>query len=71
MPAAAQSALPQRTRRATTAIPFVLLSSMAADLTLLSGFKRLPNCKATLVKTHSASEIVGVVKKLLGWNPDK
>lgn len=54
-----------RHMQATAAIPFVLLSSMAEDPLLLSGFKRLPNCKAALVKTYPLSEIIGTVKRLL------
>ncbi|HCC48767.1 MAG TPA: hypothetical protein DEQ38_11720 [Elusimicrobia bacterium] len=59
-----------RCMRATTFTPFVLLSSMAADPFLTSGFKKLSNCRATLVKTQPLSEIIEAVRKVLSDKED-
>jgi hypothetical protein len=46
---------------ATSAVPFIPLSSLAEDPLLLAAFKKLPNCRGALVKTQPISEILNAV----------
>ena len=49
----------------TAKIPFIVLSSLGADPLLINGFKRIPSCRDTLVKTQPLAEILKVIKKIL------
>lgn len=51
--------------RNTATIPFILLSSLGADPLLISGFKKIPSCRATLVKNQPLNEILAVIKQIL------
>ena len=57
-------ALAIKCMRATAAIPFILLSSLGADPMISAGFKKLPNCRATLVKSQPLSAILETIQKL-------
>lgn len=59
------AALGIRCMRATAATPFILLSSLADDPLLVSTFKKLPNCRAALVKNQPLSEVLAAVKTVL------
>ncbi len=59
------AALCIRCMRATAGIPFILLSSLADDPLLLAAFKKLPNCRAALVKNQPVSEILAAVNSVL------
>lgn len=49
----------------TAAIPFLVLSSLGADPLLISGFKKIPSCRGTLVKTLPLAEILQAVTAVL------
>lgn len=51
--------------RKTSSTSFIVLSSLGADPMLVSGFKKMPNCRAVLLKTLPLYEILGVVKEAL------
>ncbi|PKM98901.1 MAG: hypothetical protein CVU79_01230 [Elusimicrobia bacterium HGW-Elusimicrobia-3] len=59
------AALGIRCMRATAATPFILLSSLADDQLLVSAFKKLPNCRAALVKNQPLGVILAAVKAVL------
>ena len=59
------AALGIRCMRATSGIPFILLSSLAGDPMLAEGFRRLPNCRGALAKTQPLDQIIAVVRKIL------
>lgn len=54
-----------RYMRNTANIPFVLLSSLGADPMLINSFKKIPSCRATLVKTLPQEEILAAIRQLL------
>ena len=51
--------------RATANTPFILLSSLAADPAISAGFKKLSNCRATLVKTQPLAAILETIEKAI------
>lgn len=51
---------------ATKCIPFILLSSLAGDPLLISGFKRMSNCRGAVCKSRPAHELLAAVKLALG-----
>jgi DNA-binding response OmpR family regulator len=51
--------------RNTANIPFIVLSSLGADPLLICGFKRIPSCRATLVKTQPLEELLKTIRKIL------
>lgn len=59
------AALAIKYMRKTANIPFIVLSSLGADPLLISGFKRVPSCRTTLVKTQSLDEILKAIRKIL------
>jgi len=59
-------ALGIRCMRATAGIPFILLSSLADDPLLTGAFKKIPACRAALVKNQPVSEILAAVNSVLG-----
>lgn len=51
--------------RATAEIPFIVLSSLAADPMLISGFVKFPNCRGMLVKTQPLPQILDAINSVL------
>lgn len=62
-------AIALRCARVTAATPFILLSSLGGDPLLIGSFKKLPNCRAVLVKTLPLHEITAGIKQALGCTP--
>lgn len=58
-------ALAIKCMRKTAAIPFIVLSSLGADPLLINGFRKIPACRTTLVKTLPFDEILKTIKRIL------
>lgn len=59
------AALALKCMRVTAGTPFILLSSLADDQLLVGAFRKLPNCRAALVKSQSLGEILTAVEAAL------
>ncbi|MGD9643712.1 MAG: PleD family two-component system response regulator [Elusimicrobiales bacterium] len=51
--------------RATAATPFILLSSLADDPLMTGAFKKLPNCRGTMIKNQPMADILVAVATAL------
>lgn len=48
----------------TAHIPFIVLSSLAADPLLIGGFKKMTSCRGALVKTQTFEEILTAIRNI-------